>query len=94
MAKELEDVNSDAAVQGTDPFSPETAPAVNLIVSMRIYDALMALLQATDEEAHDMLNALHESGKVAWSLPWISLSESEGDTYRTDEDPDYVPRTP
>lgn len=70
---------------GLDPFAPENAPAVSLIVSMRIYDALMALLQTQDEELHDMLNKMHESGKLAWSLPWINIS--------SDESEDFVPPT-
>jgi hypothetical protein len=75
MAKELED--------NGNPFSPQNAPAVNLIVSMRIYDALMALLQTQDEETHDRLNALHEAGKVAWSVPWIDLTDSDDDSVQS-----------
>jgi hypothetical protein len=35
----------------------------------------MALLQSQDEALHDTLDALHESGKLAWSLPSLNLDE-------------------
>lgn len=43
------------------------------MVLMRIYDTLMALLQATDTELHDKLDEIHESGQLAWSLPYLDL---------------------
>jgi hypothetical protein len=68
-----------------NPFDPETAPGVSLVVLMRIYDALMALLQATDEEAHDKLDAIHESGEVAWSLPFLDIKPDTPDDKSEDD---------
>lgn len=76
--------------QGVDPFAPENVGAVQLVVAMRIYDALMALLQATDAAAHDQLNEIHESGGVAWSLPWIDLTSPDEESNAADA---FVPPT-
>lgn len=60
-----------------DPFSPEMAPAVSLIVSLRIYDVLMAILTKMDAKAAADLYALHNDGKVIGSLPWLDMSDGE-----------------
>lgn len=58
-----------------DPFHPNNVQAVQLIVQMRIYDALMSILAVQDEEASTRLHELHSNGKVLGSLPYIDLSE-------------------
>lgn len=75
-----------------NPFAPESAPGVQVIILMRIYDVLMALLQESNEEMHDKLDALHESGQVAWSLPYLDLkARPEDDPSPTDESEESVP---
>lgn len=59
----------------SDPFSPLNAPKLQLVVSMRIYDVLMALLNETNGEVADNLHAIHSRGKVIGSLPFIDLSD-------------------
>jgi hypothetical protein len=66
---------SENNTEGIDPFDPDVAPAVQLIVQMRIYDVLMAILTNLDKEAAANLYTLHSGGKVMGSLPWIDLSE-------------------
>lgn len=58
-----------------DPFSPEYAPKLQLIVSMRIYDVLMALLTSEDETLAERLHELHADGKIMGSLPFINLTD-------------------
>lgn len=60
-----------------DPFSPENVGKLQLVVNMRIYDALMALLNETDPEAAAKLHQLHASGKVLGSLPWLDVGGEE-----------------
>lgn len=71
-----------------NPFDAEHAPGVSLTVLMRIYDALMALLEATDQDMHDRLDAIHESGGLAWSLPFLNL---KGDTPDTESEESVPP---
>ena len=59
--------------QPINPFDKDSAPGVQLVVLMRCYDALMAILQATDMQSHNDLDAIHESGGLAWSLPFLDL---------------------
>jgi hypothetical protein len=56
-----------------DAFSPENSIKLQLVVSMRIYDVLMALLNETDPEAASALHELHSQGKVLGSLPWLDM---------------------
>ena len=60
-----------------DPFdagaNPVLVAQVQLIVQMRIYDALMAILTLTDEEAGNKLHELHATGGIMGALPSISL---------------------
>lgn len=58
----------------TDPFSPTNAPKLALVVNMRIYDVLMALLNEKDPEAATRLHEIHSEGRVVGSLPYIDLT--------------------
>lgn len=62
-------------IEDIDPFSTENAPKVALIVQMRIYDAVMALLNEKDPEAAAALHEIHAAGKVLGSLPFLDLTE-------------------
>lgn len=64
-------------IEVVNPFSADQAPGVQVVILMRIYDVLMALLQNADEELHDKLDAIHESGQLAWSLPSLNLDAPE-----------------
>lgn len=52
-----------------NPFSQELAPGVSLIVHMRIYDVLVALLRESNKEVAEKLVELHASGKILGPLP-------------------------
>lgn len=58
-----------------DPFAPGNVEKVTLIVNMRIYDALMALLSIKDPEVAARLNEVHESGGIVGSLPFLDLRQ-------------------
>ncbi len=59
-----------------DPFSAQNAPGLSLIVQMRTYDVLLALLNHFDEETADKITEAHESGQILTSLPSF-VSEGE-----------------
>lgn len=57
-----------------DPFGEANVKQVSLIVHMRIYDALMALLETQDEIKATELHKLHKEGGIMYSLPIIDLT--------------------
>lgn len=57
-----------------DPFSPENSAKLSLVVNMRIYDALMAILHETSPESAERLNKIHEEGGLLCSLPWLDIT--------------------
>lgn len=58
--------------EAADPFSAENAPTVQIIMQMRIYDVLMALLTNVDEEAAERLLELHANGTIFGSIPSLN----------------------
>lgn len=66
----LEEVNSEDEV--LDPLSPENAVGLSLIVQMRIYDALLALLRDADPSTAENLVKLHASGGLLGPMPYIN----------------------
>jgi hypothetical protein len=69
---------SEAPVEkNNDPFTPENAPAVQLIVLMRIYDVLLGLFAEANKEHADKLVELHNNGGVLGPLPWLDLTSKE-----------------
>ena len=57
------------STESTDPFGPEAAPGLQLIMLMRIYDVLMGLyMEAAPERAEDLLNA-HLEGFIVSPAP-------------------------
>lgn len=62
-------------VDRLDPL--ENPEVVQLIVQMRIYDVLMAILNKIDQKSADDLHALHSEGKILGSLPFIDIREDE-----------------
>lgn len=56
-----------------DPFSTENAPKVSLVVQMRMYDALMALLSVQDPEMAAKLHEVHANGKIVGALPYLDM---------------------
>jgi hypothetical protein len=67
---ELEDTREDA-------FSPENSQKLQLVVQMRIYDVLMALLNESSPDVAEKLYHLHSDGKVLGSLPWLNMESEE-----------------
>lgn len=63
----------------TNPFSPEEAPGVLVIIGMRIYDVLLTILAEQNESAADKLAALHEDGKLLGPLPKLNIPAPEDD---------------
>lgn len=61
----------------SDPFDPETTPAVQLIVQMRIYDVLMAIYSHLNVEGAEELHELHVQGGIMGSLPYLNLKPIE-----------------
>lgn len=62
-----------------DAFSPENAAKLSLVVQMRIYDVLMALLNEQDETLANRLHELHSAGRVLGSLPWLDMAANDSD---------------
>lgn len=63
-----------------DPFDEQNVKQVQLIVQMRTYDALMAILANLNEDgaaAAEVLHNLHAQGKIVGSLPVIDLTEED-----------------
>lgn len=52
-----------------NPFDYRVAPGVSLIVQMRTYDVLLAILREQNTEAAEKLVQLHAEGKVLGPLP-------------------------
>ena len=67
-----EELNGDGAA---NPFDPQVAPGVSLIVQMRIYDVLLAMYREQNEEAAAKLAELHATGRILGSLPVLDLDE-------------------
>lgn len=55
--------------EALDPFAPENIHQVQLIVQLRIYDVLMALLTNIDKEAAAGLLELHSQGNIIGTAP-------------------------
>lgn len=52
-----------------DPFSPEIAPGLTLVVNLRIYDVLMAILKENNPDAAREILELHSNGGLAGTMP-------------------------
>lgn len=73
MSEELEEETpTDAFESNADAFAPENVPGISLIVQLRIYDALMAILTHLDEDTARDLLELHTNGNLVASAPWIN----------------------
>lgn len=58
-----------AELEDDSPFDPENAAGLSLIVQMRLYDVLMAVLNKIDPETADRIYDAHEKGQIISSLP-------------------------
>lgn len=75
---ENRDADVDAAVGvGFDPFAPQNAPGLSLIVLMRIYDVMLAQFREENPEGAKRLRELHAQGKILGPLPSIDLDEAD-----------------
>ena len=68
---------TEPAVQN-DPFSPEEAPGVSLIVLMRIYDMLCGIYTHLDHDRATALMEIHSKGGLVGPLPALKLDELFG----------------
>jgi len=66
-------------VEDLNPFSPNNAPGLTLVVLMRVYDVGMALLNEQNSEAARKLHELHSEGKILGSEPYIDLTAEATD---------------
>jgi hypothetical protein len=64
-------------MESVDPFSPEEAPGVSLIVLRRIYDVLMSLLEDTNPAAAEALDKIHSAGGIVGALPFLTFGEDK-----------------
>lgn len=55
-----------------DPFSPEAAPGVSLVVQLRIYDVLLAMLNEMSPEKAEELMDLHSTGALMAPSPFYN----------------------
>jgi hypothetical protein len=62
-----------------NPFSPEEAPGVQLIVQMRLYDVLLGILTVLDKGMAESIITAHAEGKILAPLPALNLGEDEDD---------------
>lgn len=56
-----------------DPL--DTPEPFGLVVQMRIYDVLMALLTLRDEQVAEALAEAHAAGKIIGSFPFMDMGE-------------------
>lgn len=70
-----------------DPFGPELAPGLSLIVLMRLYDVGLALLTEMNRESASFLINKHAESKILGPLPGLNMSESD----QLDEDDSTAP---
>lgn len=55
-----------------NPWAPENIEQFQLIATLRLYDAIMALLTSQDEDMAAALNEAHEGGRLIGSFPWLN----------------------
>jgi hypothetical protein len=67
------DENPDVSSENLDPFDPVNVGKVQLIVQMRIYDVLLAILSETNDAKAEALVELHSQGRVVGPLPILDL---------------------
>jgi hypothetical protein len=60
---------TEATVESENPFDIEEALNIQLIVSMRLYDVLMAVLSSLDEDASDVITEAHKAGVLMGYSP-------------------------
>lgn len=65
------------AENDTDPFSPNNAPGLSLIVLMRLYDVQMALLSVTAPDKAAALHEAHLAGQVVGAPPAFAMPDEE-----------------
>lgn len=63
---------------GEPLFSEEEINLINMVTNLRIYDALMALLRATDKHAADTLHDIHERGGLLGAEPKLDPGAFDG----------------
>ena len=54
-----------------NPFDPNLVQQMQLVVLLRIYDAICAVLNETNEDMASALHKAHEQGEFIGSLPGI-----------------------
>ena len=61
-----------------NPFDANNAPGLALIVQMRLYDVLMAILNKLDSDSADLLYDAHSVGQIISALPsYLPKEEDE-----------------
>lgn len=68
-AQQLDDEAVDETHDPESPFHPDNAAGLALIVHMRNYDVLMAILNKIDPMAADMVYEAHKKGQIITDLP-------------------------
>lgn len=65
------------AENDTDPFSPNNAPGLSLIVLMRLYDVQMALLSEVSPEKAEALHQAHLAGQIKGAPPAFTMPDED-----------------
>lgn len=55
-----------------DAFAPENIGGISMIIQMRTYDVLMAILTKLDENSARDLLELHQQGILLSTAPWMN----------------------
>ena len=55
-----------------DAFAPENIGGISMIIQMRTYDVLMAILTKLDEDSARDLLELHSQGVIVSTAPWVN----------------------
>lgn len=71
------DQDGETSETSQDAFSPENSMKLALVVQMRIYDVLMALLNEQNEDVATRLYEVHSNGQIIGSLPWLNVQPPE-----------------
>lgn len=64
---------ADETTPEVDPFGPTQAPGIQLVIQLRIYDALMAILTHLDADQAKDLYELHLLGKTLSPAPNLEV---------------------
>ena len=63
-------------IDSDSPFHPNNAAGLQLIMQMRIYDALLSILNHVDENTADAVYEAHQNGQIVSGLPFFNVPDT------------------